>query len=368
MQAETSFLMAIIDAPFDGRFAADVDLSRDRALVERYQSGDVSAFEELYRRYFDRLVRYCGRRLHDAHDAEEVAQEAFVRALRNLDSFGGERRFYPWLTVIASRLIVDNSRARGRCQPAKDIDSGTTDGGTERVVEMVDYTLLDAALERLTERHRDVLELREREGWSYQEIARHYAVNQGTVEQLLFRARKALKREFLALGGDARAGALPALGLLSRRFRVWLSRLDPLASDAVARLGSSAAGVALVAATATGVAGLVQGPAVAPAQNVSSRPAHVVTPLEVPVLEAPAIVDGGPTGTSGPVGPSDTGSDAAAAPPPVAVMSASDARNEAGPTGADAPGASAGGDGDDAATDLIHDVQDYRTFVEERLP
>ena len=360
--------MAIIDTPLDGCLAGEVDLSRDRALVERYQSGDSSAFEELYRRYFDRLVRYCHRRLENRHEAEEVAQEAFVRALRNLDSFGGDRRFYPWLTVIASRIIIDTSRAKGRCQPAEDIDLGATDGGTERVVEMVDYTLLDAALSRLTDRHRDILDLRERQGWSYQEIARHYAVNQGTVEQLLFRARKALRREFLALGGDGRFAALPALALLSRRFRSWVGRLDPFAAEAVARIGSSAAGVALVAATATGVAGFVHGPgADVPATPIKPAVAESVMPSQPPV--------DGTTGDAGDIsgaGDAPAPPSAPAQPPsarePVAVTSAADARGEAGPAGAEAPGAAAGGDPKDARTDLAHDLDDYRTFVEERLP
>lgn len=362
--------MAIIDAPLDGCLAGDVDLSRDRALVERYQSGDPSAFEELYRRYFDRLVRFCHRRLDDRHDAEEVAQEAFVRALRNLDSFGGDRRFYPWLTVIASRIIIDTSRARARCEPAEDIDLGATDGGTERVTEMVDYTLLDAALSRLTERHRDVLDLRERQGWSYQEIAQHYAVNQGTVEQLLFRARKALRREFLALGGDGRLAALPVLALLSRRFRSWLGRIDPFAAEAVARLGSSAAGVAMVAATATGVAGLVHGPApAAPVTLIEPAVAESFMPFETPAGDAAGDTAGISGAGDSPAPPvAEPGAQPPAAREPVAVTSAADAREEAGPTGADAPGAAAGGDARDANTDLTHDLDDYRTFVEERLP
>jgi RNA polymerase sigma-70 factor (ECF subfamily) len=361
-------VMAIIEAPIDGLLAGEVDLSRDRALVERYQSGDVSAFDELYRRYFDRLVRFCGRRLDNRHEAEEVAQEAFVRALRSLDSFGGDRRFYPWLTVIASRIIIDTSRARGRCEPVGDVDPGATDGGTERVVEMVDYTLLDTALSRLTDRHRDVLELRERQGWSYNEIAQHYAVNQGTVEQLLFRARKALRREFIALGGDGRLAALPAMALLSRRFRTWLSRLDPIAAEAVARIGSSAAGVALVAATATGVAGFVHGHETpATAVTVTRSVAEAVVPAELPAAPV-APTDAAPPRDFGAPRAFDEPADVPpGAQPPVAVTSADDAREAAGPTGAEAPGAAAGGDVTKAAADVTSDVEDYRTFVEERL-
>src|SRR5436305_777163 len=84
--------------------ADDVDLDRDTALVERFQTGDEEAFADLYRRYFPRLRRYCVRRLGDPHEAEEAAQEALARAYRALPNLGGDRRFYPWLRVIASNL------------------------------------------------------------------------------------------------------------------------------------------------------------------------------------------------------------------------------------------------------------------------
>src|SRR5204862_4279643 len=94
--------------------ADDVDLNRDSLLVERFQSGDTEAFDDLYRRYYARLVRFCLRRVGDPHEAEEVAQEAFVRAYRALPRLTGERRFYPWMTVIAGRLCVDSHRRRSR--------------------------------------------------------------------------------------------------------------------------------------------------------------------------------------------------------------------------------------------------------------
>ncbi|MGH8987268.1 MAG: RNA polymerase sigma factor, partial [Acidimicrobiales bacterium] len=83
-----------------------VDLARDRELVERCQEGDVQSFAELYDRYYGRLLRFCFRRLHSHDDAEEAAQEAFTRAWRAMPNFGGERRFYPWLTVIAGNVCT----------------------------------------------------------------------------------------------------------------------------------------------------------------------------------------------------------------------------------------------------------------------
>ena len=61
----------------------DVDLERDRALVERCQAGDTTAFGNLYVRYYERLLCFCLRRLNDRHDAEDAAQEAFARAWKS---------------------------------------------------------------------------------------------------------------------------------------------------------------------------------------------------------------------------------------------------------------------------------------------
>ena len=92
----------------------DVDLGRDRALVERCQRGDSAAFANLYARYYERLLRFCLRRLSDRHEAEDATQEAFARAWKALPNFAGERRFYPWLTVIAGNICTDALRRRSR--------------------------------------------------------------------------------------------------------------------------------------------------------------------------------------------------------------------------------------------------------------
>ena len=70
--------------------ADDVDLNRDRLLVEAWQAGDASAFDDLYRLYFDRLRSFCQRRVGDPADAEDLAQEAFSKALQALPRFAGD--------------------------------------------------------------------------------------------------------------------------------------------------------------------------------------------------------------------------------------------------------------------------------------
>src|ERR1700723_4819752 len=100
----------------------DVDLDRDRILVERCQAGDAGAFGSLYARYYERLLRFCLRRLHDRHEAEDAAQEAFARAWKALPNFAGERRFYPWLTVIAGNICTDMLGRRSRSTPTDDLE------------------------------------------------------------------------------------------------------------------------------------------------------------------------------------------------------------------------------------------------------
>jgi RNA polymerase sigma-70 factor, ECF subfamily len=253
----------------------DVDLARDRLVVSRAQAGDRRAFDDLYLRYYRRLYRFCLRRVHDAHEAEDVAQEAFARAWRALPSFGGERRFYPWLSVIASHLCTDVIRRRTRSTPVAEFHPGDVasaeDGGEELVVAAADGVLAAQAFARLSERHRRVLDLRERSGWSYQRIADHEGVGITAVETLLWRARQALKREFAALGGIEGSGAAIAGGVFTlARLRRLLGapastarRLAHAGPGAVVAIGSAAATTAIV------VTASVHGSPPAPSTTVS---------------------------------------------------------------------------------------------------
>jgi RNA polymerase sigma-70 factor (ECF subfamily) len=252
-----------------------------------FQSGDSRAFEDLYSRYFQRIYRYCLKRVGDPHEAEELAQEAFTRAFCAMPRLGGERRFYPWLTVIASRLCVDTHRRRGRTSPTDQVELGVVEGGQEEILENVDRELLTQALERVTPRHREVLRLREEEGWSYERIAEHLGVRIGTIEALLFRARRALRREFHNLAGaDSRLAGLPVIGWVLRRVLESRSRLADLAGQAAPLAAAGAMSVAIV------VGGAIGGSALG---GASSRATHVVSPVvdvQLPALTLPSAVDG----------------------------------------------------------------------------
>ncbi len=272
----------------------DVDLTRDRLLVERSQAGDGSAFAELYTCYYDRLHRFCVRRLHDEAEGHDVAQEAFAKAWRALPSFGGERRFYPWLTVIAANLCTDVLRRRSRSNLTGDFDAvekletrpALDDSIEDKVVAGVENQMALAALDRLSERHRRVLVLREGSGWSYQRIASHEGVEISAIETLLWRARQALKREYAAVSGGALAGllALPLAGgrglvRLGRRVGAALAERVPWVGHAAERVTGLQASLAAVAGSAAVAAVALSGLASpAPASSHTTPPPAVLVP------------------------------------------------------------------------------------------
>lgn len=259
--------------------ADDVDLGRDRDLVARYQNGDPEAFDDLYRRYFDRLRRFCERHTSDAHEAEEVAQEAFERALRSMHTLRGERRFYPWMTVIARRLLIDRHRKMARVELTDEPDTGSVEPDIDHLFAEVDAAHVREALDNLGPRHREVLLLREGGSMSYADIAQTLEVPVTTIEALLHRARKALRREYAAVGGESRSiWALPLFAGIASRWGALRTRVDGRWIE----IGAIATPVAVGAATAALV--LVPAPNDAP----------VVTEATLPPTTA-AVVDDVPT-------------------------------------------------------------------------
>jgi RNA polymerase sigma-70 factor (ECF subfamily) len=278
----------------------DVIAVTDRVAVDRFQAGDAGAFGDLYRRYHRRLIRYCRFRLRDRHEAEDVAQEAFVRAWIAMPSFAGDKRFYPWLRVVAANLCTDTLRKRSRSEPAAVLASGVVEAGFDNVGEDEERALLRSALARLNARHRSVLAMREEDGLSYEEIAARTGVSVATVESLLWRARQALRREYRALSGaEGPLAAFPIIGWLlqsvrhiAHRAHARVVRKAPwIESSAVA---SGPAGNAFVAA----VLGLaVMGGVAATAGLSGSGPSE--SPLVVPAKAGPLHAPGGPAGAKG---------------------------------------------------------------------
>lgn len=230
-----------------------IDDDRDRALVERHQAGDDDAFGELYARHQVRLIRYCRRLVQDPHLAEDLAQEAFLRAYRAVDRLSGPRRFYPWLTVIARRLVIDRLRQGTRFEYHAQMEGGLALAAEEVAVRRLDDDHVASALARLNIRHQDVLRLRDWDGLSYDDIAERLGVPTTTIAPLLYRARSALRREYLeASRGQARswlgpAALLAATRRLRGRVSAWIGHLpDP--GMLAAPMAGAALGVAMLLA------------------------------------------------------------------------------------------------------------------------
>lgn len=267
----------------------DLEFNRDRSLVERMQLGDEDAFAELYRLHFDRLYRYCLYRLGEPHEAQDIAQEAFTRAWVNAGRLQGDYRFYPWLRTIAGNLCTDVGRRRARVQPAPVVDPGSTDGGQEHIVDRVDLTLLEQAMSRLPERHRRVLEMREADGLTYEQLADQTGSTVGSVESLLWRARQGLRRQFAVVSGEGLLAGLPVIGWLVRRTHAAHARLTsqlagwrPEAASAVGTaIGGLAVGSVVVVAWVVGTSGTPPGghPPVAVSAAPSSNIATTVSAL-----------------------------------------------------------------------------------------
>lgn len=280
--------------------ADDVDLLRDRELVVRFQTGEVWAFEDLYVRYFERLRRMCLRRVGDAYEAEEIAQEAFARAFAAFPDLGGPRHAYAWLSVVASRLCIDTHRRRARTQPRSEVEPGSVAVDDDRLEAEVDVAHLRAALERVTARHREVLVLREEQGWSYRRIADHYGVSLGTVEALLFRARQALRREFSAIAhGRRELATLPVIGAVLRRLAALRERVEPWTSGLAPLPYAELTTIVAVVASVGLAFGPTGGPATAPSPGRGSPAADAASGRGLDALELPHGMAGAVTHDDG---------------------------------------------------------------------
>ncbi len=181
------------------------DREVDQQLVERAQSGDKHAFELLVAKYQRRLGRLISRFVRDAAEAEDVTQDAFIKAYRALPAFRGDSAFYTWLYRIGINTAKNHLLALGRRAPTN------THFDSEESEEFEDASLLhevatpenelmskqvievvNTSLQQLPDDLRMALTLREIEGLSYEEIAAVMNCPIGTVRSRIFRAREAV--------------------------------------------------------------------------------------------------------------------------------------------------------------------------------
>jgi RNA polymerase sigma-70 factor (ECF subfamily) len=201
--------MALADRP--SQTPDDGSTADETLLVARARRGELSAFEEVVRRYRRRVFGVAVRIVRSPEAAEDVSQEAFVRAWRSLDRFELGRPFGPWVCRIAANLALNHVRSpRAREQPLPEDHAEQPEGSPNPLALVLDgeaRRVLDEAMGGLPAEQRAVLVLRVYEEFSYEEIAETLGLSPGTVMSRLFRARERLARALLPyLGQAARRG------------------------------------------------------------------------------------------------------------------------------------------------------------------
>lgn len=192
------------------------EVALDRLLVDRFKQGDSSAFDEMVRRYWDRIYAMVHQLLRNQQDAEEVTQDAFIRAHRGLVNFRGDSAFSTWLYQIATNLARNRYWYWWRRKRDKSIsfDQPVGDDNSTPLSEMIaaevetpeDATVtqelvdrIAVGMEKLGAKHREILILRNVKNLSYEEIAVILGLSVGTVKSRIARARESLRSR---LGDD----------------------------------------------------------------------------------------------------------------------------------------------------------------------
>ena len=183
----------------------------DQELVRRVQRGDKSAFDCLVRKYQHKIIMMITRYLKDPSEAQDVAQDAFIKAYRALPNFRGESAFYTWLYRIAANSAKTHLASKGRkyANQAVDIDEAEKlanapqlqglDTPEQELANQQIIQVINDAIEDLPDDMRMAIILREFDGMNYEEIALTMDCPIGTVRSRIFRAREAIDNKLAPL-------------------------------------------------------------------------------------------------------------------------------------------------------------------------
>lgn len=192
----------------------------DEEVVARVLDGETALFEIIMRRYNQRLYRVAHSILRDDAEAQDVMQDAYVRAYQHLDQFAGRAKFSTWLTRIAVHEALARAHRRSRVQG---LDAEPYGGNMDPLVSKTPdpeqqasdrelVALLQSAVLALPANYRSVLVLRDIEEMSTSDTAEALDLTEENVKVRLHRARALLRRELFARAGTQRSQAFPFLG------------------------------------------------------------------------------------------------------------------------------------------------------------
>jgi RNA polymerase sigma-70 factor (ECF subfamily) len=185
----------------------------DEELVRRVQRGDKKAFDLLVLKYQNRIIQLINRYVRDPHEAQDIAQETFIKAYRAMPSFRGDSAFYTWIYRIAINTAKNHIAARSRRPTDDEIEvevaeqfegeNGLRDQETPEGILLSEELgqTIQLALEELPGELRTAITLREMDGLSYDEIAEVMECPVGTVRSRIFRAREAIDKKIRSLNG-----------------------------------------------------------------------------------------------------------------------------------------------------------------------
>ena len=183
------------------------EVSEARSLVRQAQTGDLSAYDERVKRHQERIYGLCYHMTSNHEDANDLAQDAFVKAWQALKNFKGDASFYTWVYRIAVNTCLNHLKTRRNRTPhlsLNDLDINP-ENDPELVALVSDRTprrdaglselhrRLNESLLKLSEEHRAVVTMHDIQGMPHDEIAGILGVNPGTVRSRLFYARQQLQ-------------------------------------------------------------------------------------------------------------------------------------------------------------------------------
>ncbi len=168
--------------------------SRDRALLDRFLTGDTGAFTELMREHEDRVFAVCLRVLRDRQLALDATQETFLTVFRKADRFGGRSAFSTWLYRVAVNTCYDLARRRSRhpTEPLPDSLAGPDRRAEDQLAAVELRPDLERALATLSPEFRAAVVLRDLEGLALDTVAEILDVPLGTAKSRVFRGRRML--------------------------------------------------------------------------------------------------------------------------------------------------------------------------------